>query len=328
MAHPSLDSTVDSLFGGRSPEDFYAKHGVTHGERMITNARGMAQYTQSWLPTRERVKALVMVCHGYGADSGWFVQLTAIGIAQRGFAVHAIDHQGHGRSQDWQGLRAYVPDINPVVDDCIAFFDSVRSQQEFQGLPAFLYGESLGGALCLLIHLRQPGVWSGAVLNGAMCGISPKFKPPWPLENLLSYVAALAPTWAIVPTKDIPTVSFKEAWKRELVKKNPVRYSGRPRAGTALELLRVVRELDERFPEVTLPLLVIHGELDVVTDPEGSKALYDRCSSKDKTLRIYQGMWHQLAGEPPENLEKVFGEVYSWLEDHAAAAASSSQEKP
>lgn len=34
----------------------------------------------------------------------------------------------------------------------------------------------------------------------------------------------IIPTWPIVPTKDIPTVSFKEPWKRELARNNPNRY--------------------------------------------------------------------------------------------------------
>ncbi|KAJ7287891.1 hypothetical protein O6H91_14G040800 [Diphasiastrum complanatum] len=313
MSHPCTDSTADSLFGKYTPEEFYKRHGVDHSEKFIKNRRGMSLFTQSWLPKDQKLKGLVMVCHGYGAESSWMVQLTAIGIAKRGFYVHAIDHQGHGKSE---GLRGHIPNIGPVIDDCIQFFDSVREQHK--ELPAFLYGESLGGAICLLIHLRQPDIWSGAVLNGAMCGISQKFKPVWPLEHLLAYVAAVVPTWPVVPTKDIPTVSFKEPWKRELAKLNPRRYSGKPRAGTALEFLRVVKEIDERLPEVTIPFLIVHGELDVVTDPDGCKALYARASSTDKTMHIYEGMWHQLVGEPPENMEKVFGEIYKWLEDHAA----------
>lgn len=48
------------------------------------------------------------------------------------------------------------------------------------------------------------------VLNGAMCGISDKFKPPWPLEHFLSLAAFLVPTWCVVPTRgSLPDVSFK-----------------------------------------------------------------------------------------------------------------------
>jgi caffeoylshikimate esterase len=72
------------------------------------------------------------------------------------------------------------------------------------------------------------------------------------------------------------------------------------------------------FEQVTLPFLVLHGEEDKVTDPEVSKALYERASSVDKTIKLYPGMWHGLtAGEPDENIELVFGDIISWLDKRA-----------
>ncbi|KAL4327500.1 hypothetical protein AHAS_Ahas13G0106300 [Arachis hypogaea] len=79
-----------------------------------------------------------------------FLQLTAIYFAKAGFATCAIDHQGHGFSD---GFIAHIPDINPVVDDCIAFFDEFHSRFD-PSFPSFLYSESLGGAIALLITLR------------------------------------------------------------------------------------------------------------------------------------------------------------------------------
>jgi acylglycerol lipase len=58
----------------------------------------------------------------------------------------------------------------------------------------------------------------------------------------------------------------------------------------------------------------MHGETDTVTDPEVSRALYERASSKDKTIKLYPGMWHGLLyGEPPENLEIVFSDILNWI---------------
>ncbi|KAJ4971639.1 hypothetical protein NE237_004738 [Protea cynaroides] len=213
--------------------------------------------------------------------------------------------------------------INPVVDDCISFFDSFRAQYP-ASLPSFLYAESLGGAIALLVYLRgkQPDSssksWDGVVLNGAMCGVSDKIKPPWPLEHFLSLVATLVPTWQIVPTRgNIVEVSFKEEWKRKLGMASPRRSTSRPRAATAGELLRVSKELQGRFEEVDLPLLIVHGSEDVLCDPACAEELYRRAASKDKTIRIYPGMLHQIIGEPQENVDLVFGEVVNWLRTRA-----------
>lgn len=313
ISHPIEEANSINIFGDLSPQQFYVKHGVEHAEKLLTNSRGNRIFTQSWEPLHLPVKGMVLVLHGFTGDSSWSVQLTCIGIAERGFSVHALDHQGHGRSD---GMRAHIPDINPVVDDCIQFAGLIRENLKDK-VPCFIFGESLGGALAVLIHLRQPKAWDGLILNGAMCGISQKFKPPWPMEHLLGLAAAVIPTWPIVPTKDIGIVSFKEPWKLELVTNNPFKIALKPRPSTALEFLRVVAEIESRLNEVQAPFLIVHGELDLVCDPAGVTALYEKASSTDKTLKLYKGMWHQLVGEPKENLDVVFSDICSWLDGKA-----------
>lgn len=67
--------------------------------------------------------------------------------------------------------------------------------------------------------------------------------------------------------------------------------------------------------QVTLPFFVLHGEADIVTDPEVSRALYEKASSKDKTIELYPGMWHALtSGEPDENIQIVFADIIAWLD--------------
>lgn len=105
---------------------------------------------------------------------------------------------------------------------------------------------------------------------------------------------------------------------------SPRRPIARPRAATALELLRICKELQGKFEEVEVPLLIVHGGDDVVCDPACVEELHKRASSKDKTLRIHPGMWHQLVGEPPENVELVFGEMVDWLRTRAERAPRAS----
>lgn len=325
MVHPIADATEDSLFGGLTPEEFYSRHSITHSTSSFTSPDGLAIFTQTWAPSdvpASELRGTIAVVHGYTGCSNWTVQLTAVHLAKAGFAVGALDHRGHGHSG---GLELYIPDINLVVDDCVTFFDEFRGKYP-ASLPCFLYAESLGGAIALLLHLRSRDPefarvhrgWDGAVLNGAMCGVSPKFTPPWPLVQLLGIAKTFIPTWRVGVTRgNIPDLSFKVEWKKKLVLKNPNRIVGNARAATAYELLRVCRELQSRFEEITIPLLIVHGGDDRVCDPAGVEELYKRASSKDKTLRIYPEMWHQLVGEPDESVELVFNEMIDWLKSRA-----------
>lgn len=66
---------------------------------------------------------------------------------------------------------------------------------------------------------------------------------------------------------------------------------------------------------MSLPFLLLHGEDDRVTDKLVSKQLYDEAASDDKTLNMYQGMWHGLLyGETPENVDIVFSDIIGWLD--------------
>ncbi|URE40609.1 Putative lysophospholipase [Musa troglodytarum] len=305
-----------SHFWGDAPAeegDYYAAQGIHGSSSFYTSPRGVTLFTRSWLPQTGRPRALICMIHGYGNDISWTFQATPIFLAQHGFACFALDLPGHGRSQ---GLRAFVSDVDAVACDCLAYFRSVRQSPELQGLPCFLFGESMGGALCLLIHLlEQEGEqrWDGAVLVAPMCKISDSIRPRWPVPEILIFVAKFAPTLPVVPTADLLAKSVKVEEKR---------YAGRPRLGTVAELMRVTDRLNSRLSEVTIPFIVLHGSADVVTDPSVSRALYDAAKSKDKTIKIYDGMLHSLLfGEPDENVAMVRNDILAWLNERTGGAA-------
>ena len=71
-------------------------------------------------------------------------------------------------------------------------------------------------------------------------------------------------------------------------------------------------------PNLTVPFLVMHGTADRLTDPEGSRELHRLASSPDKTLKLYDGLVHNLLREPEG--PTVFADVSAWLEAHANRA--------
>ena len=194
MSHPVHDASESSPYGDLTREEFYKNHQILHKESFMLNQQNMKIFTQSWRPNSTlQLEGLVAMEHGYNSESSWLFELTAVAIAKAGFLVCAIDLQGHGYSDS---LPGHIPNIEPIVCDCIQFFDSIKV--DHPKLPAFIYGESLGGAIAILVCLKQKREWNGLILNGSMCGISAKFKPTWPLEKLLPVAAFLAPTWKIV----------------------------------------------------------------------------------------------------------------------------------
>ncbi|XAR72549.1 2-acylglycerol O-acyltransferase [Bertholletia excelsa] len=331
MAHPVHEANDNSPFGDLTREEFYQKHHVIHHESFVLNKQNMKIFTQSWFPDSEsesesvspasKLRGMVGMVHGYADESSWLVQLTAVGLAKAGFYVCALDLQGHGYSE---GSRAHIPSLHPLVEDCIQVFDSARNRHKH--LPAFLFGESLGGAISILICLKQRTEWTGLILNAAMCGVSKKFKPIWPLEELLPAAAFIAPKWRISITEDPVKKSYKEEWKRKLSLKSPNRVAvAKPTAATALEFLRICEYIKRNCHGLEVPLLVVHGGDDKICDPETARFVYERVASKDKTLRIFEGVWHQFIGEPREGVEMAFGTILAWIGERADKARAISE---
>ncbi|KAI7742890.1 hypothetical protein M8C21_032435 [Ambrosia artemisiifolia] len=301
-------------YWGNTPEeqDYYKLHNITSSSSIFTSPRGFSLFTRSWLPLSPP-RGIICMVHGYGNDISWTFQATAIFLASNGFACFAADMEGHGKSQ---GLKAFVPNVNDVVEDYLAFFTSLLDSNDYYyKVPKFLFGESMGGAICLLIQFSKR-LFDGAVLVAPMCRISDKVRPKWPIPEILMFVSRFAPTLAIVPTADLVDKSVKVAEKRLIGTMNPMRYTGKPRLGTVMELLRVTDYLSGRLSEVELPFIVLHGDADAVTDPEVSKELYEKAKSEDKRLKIYEGMMHSLLfGETDENVEVVRGDILAWLNE-------------
>lgn len=307
-------------WGDTPEEEYYALKGVRNERKFIDSGRGLQLFTQSWLPLKQPLKALIFMVHGYGNDTSWTFQNTAMLFTDMGCASFAMDLEGHGRSE---GLKGYISDIDAVTHDCCSFFSSIKHREEFSHLPCFLYGESMGGAICLLLHFMAPDAWDGAILVAPMCKISDKMRPPWPVAEILTFLARWAPTWPIVPTKDLVDKSIKDPIKRELGRSNPLRYAGKPRLGTIAALLKTTAYLEQHLQDVNFPFLVIHGDADVVTDPSVSQALYDNAKSLDKTIRIYKEMMHSLLqGEYDDNVSIILADISSWLDDHIKEKSS------
>ncbi|TYG93699.1 hypothetical protein ES288_A11G131300v1 [Gossypium darwinii] len=289
---------------------------VEYKEEQIKNSRGALLFNCRWLPFSP-TKALVFLCHGYGMECSEFMKECGTRLANAGYAVFGIDYEGHGKSK---GDRCYIKKFENIVNDCSEFFKSICAQEEYRGKSRFLYGESMGGAVALLLHRKDPSFWNGAVLVAPMCKISEKLKPHPVVINILTKMEQVIPKWKIVPSKDVIDSAFKDPVKREAVRNNKLIYQDKPRLKTALEVLRTSMSIENGLNEVRLPFFVLHGEADTVTDPEVSKALYEKARSTDKTIKLYPGMWHGLtAGEPDENVEMVFADIIGWLDKRCNA---------
>ncbi|MED6216514.1 hypothetical protein PIB30_008202 [Stylosanthes scabra] len=307
---------VPPNFWGHQPEEeYYTSQGVRNTKSFFDTPHGKI-FTQSFLPLNlqpNEVKATVFMTHGYGSDTGWSFQKICINFATWGYAVFAADLLGHGRSE---GLRCYLGDMDKVASASLSFFVHVRRSEPYKDLPAFLFGESMGGLATLLMYFKsEPDTWTGLIFSAPLFVIPEEMKPS--RLHLFAYglLFGLADTWAAMPDNRMVAKAIRDPEKLKIIASNPRRYTGTPRVGTMRELLRVTQYVQDNFSKVTAPFLTVHGTSDGVTCPSSSKLLYEKASSEDKSLKLYEGMYHSLIqGEPDDSANLVLSDMREWID--------------
>ncbi|XP_031256266.1 caffeoylshikimate esterase [Pistacia vera] len=259
-----------------------------------------------------RIKGALFFCHGYGDTCTFFFEGVARYIAAAGYGVYALDHPGFGLSE---GLHGYVPSFDALVDNVIKIYTKIKGRPEVRRLPHFILGQSMGGAVTLKVHLREPREWDGVILVAPMCKIAEDVVPPAAVLKVFTLLSKVMPKAKLFPHQDLSELAIRDPRKRKMAVYNVIGYNDQTRLKTGLELLKATNEIEKRLDEVSSPLLILHGLADKVTDPSVSQFLYKKASSMDKTLKLYEEGYHCiLEGEPDDRIHTVLGDIISWLD--------------
>lgn len=279
---------------------------MPHKEARFAAPDGLELYEQCWLPD-SAPKAVVALAHGVNEHSGRYAELAEV-LNQRGFALWAMDLRGHGRSA---GPRAWVERFDDYLADLHVFLDRVRCGAPCERI--FLMGHSMGGAIAALYAITRRPQLQGLILSAPALVIGGRVFPL--LRHLAGVVSRLFPRLRLVRlgcrfvSRDPAVV--------ERFRNDPLVYHGRFPVRTGAEILRSAARIGEQMEQVRLPLLILHGTGDVVTDAEGSRRLYARAASADKTLCLYPGLYHEVLSEPEK--DRVRADLLNWLDKRCAA---------
>jgi acylglycerol lipase len=273
---------------------------MEHTEGGFKGYKGLNIYYQCWLP-EGNAKAVLLVVHGWAEHSGRYMNLVDY-FVPRGYAICALDHRGHGRSE---GPRGYVDRFSDYLLDLKTFFDLVRSQHG--DTKIFMVGHSMGGTISTAYVIEHQHELAGLLLSGASLMVGSGL--PSALIPLARILSVLMPRLGVF-VLDATAISRDRAVVDAYVN-DPLVYRGKITCRFAAEMIKILRRLPSQMPDINLPLLVMHGTADRLGDPEGSRLLYDRAGSEDKTLKLYQGFYHEIFNEPEH--EQVLSDMEGWL---------------
>ena len=277
---------------------------MEHKEGQFTGAKGLEIYWQSWQDAAP-MRAVVVISHGAGEHSGRY-QRVALALAELGYPVYALDHRGHGRSG---GRRALVDRLDNAAADLDVLIDLAR--REHPDVPLFLLGHSLGGTIALCYVLRHQDKLDGLILSGPVAVID---LPPAPVRLAVNALSAVAP-WMPVLGVD-PAVVSRDPAEVEAYRTDPLVHHGKLPLRTVAEIAAATEAFPEQVGSLTLPILLVHGSEDRLAPMQGSRMVHKRVSSEDKTLEIYDGFFHEVLNEPPEDRARVLADIVTWLQAH------------
>ncbi len=278
-------------------------------ESSFEGVGGLKIFTRSWKPEGNPRGAVVIV-HGLNSHSGQYLW-TAEEFAKSGLAVYALDLPGRGRSE---GERYYVEKIGDFTDNIETLVKQAKSENP--GLPVFMLGHSAGGVTACVYALDHQDE-----IDGLICE-SFAYELPVP-EIVLTFLKGLS---YITPHTHVFSLKNKDFSRDEKVVEemnNDILIKGESQpAQTAKVLVNAAERLTDEFPKITLPVFIIHGTADKATKPSGSQHFYEAAGSSDKTLKLYEGHYHDLLNDLGKEI--VMADIQSWIDERIPAANDSS----
>jgi len=271
-------------------------------ETTFKTVDGVTLFERSWV--LDEPKSVILICHGIAEHSGRYDHV-ARSLCSSGFAVVAFDLRGHGKSS---GKRTYIDRFSDYLDDLGDVLDRVK--KGYPKVPVFLLGHSMGGGIIALYAMERNPEVQGLLLSAPAAKVSEDLSPF--LQKISGVLSAIAPKLPVLKLDN--SFISKDPKVMEDYDNDPLNYRDKLLARTGSEILETTRKISAGCDAIDLPILIMHGKADKLTDISGSQMLYDKVSSQDKTLKLYDGLYHEILNEPEQDMVKA--DIIDWLDQH------------
>lgn len=272
-------------------------------EGKFKSIRDLNIYYKGWLPDGD-VKAILFLVHGTGEYCERYTNVVNY-FVPLGYAVYGLDHIGHGKSD---GEREMLVRFEDFIPPLVTYREMVEGWHP--GKPIFIYGHSLGALITAFHLLEHQADFKGAIIS------APPVKVPDNISPLTvafgRVLSTIAPKTGLIDL-DTAMLSHDQAVV-DAYNADPLVFHGKITARLSAEMLYAMTRVTAEAGTISLPLFIFHGSGDKLVDSAGSSMLYEKVSSKDKTLKIYEGLYHEVHNELER--EKMFKDLEDWLQAH------------
>lgn len=273
--------------------------------QIIISTQGIKIFYRQKMPINP--KAIVIISHGYAEHSGFYIPLMEF-LASKGYGVYALDHRGHGRSEEERG---HLEEFEVFLEDMDFFVDFILSKHT--ELPLFLFGHSMGGLIAFAYGILHPEKLRGQVFSGAAVGrpAGSGWMPNWIFKLIKRYLSRY---------KVYPVLSQRGTRNMEIRKysgEDPL-VLGYATAGFFYEfIVRGVQFVQGNASRYRVPCIFLHGTDDRIIPYQSSMEIFKKIASEDKEIKLYEGLYHELVQEPER--EEVMQDILTWLDQRVGS---------
>ncbi len=270
-----------------------------HATETFTATDGTALFAQRWLP--EHVKGHIALIHGYGEHSSRYGHV-ADRLNAEGYAVYTYDQRGHGNSP---GKMGRIENFDRLIEDAREFITGTFATCGPE--PKFIFGHSMGGLVVTACVLKYPPDVRGVILTNPLVKSDDNTAPI--MRKIAKWAARFAPGMKalVLDTKALSRIP-------EVVTRyetDPLVHHGYIDARTGYELMRTIEFVQANLGRFQLPFYTAHGKADRLVPYAAAESLIALASSRDKTIRLYDGGYHELFNDTIA--DRFFDDLLEWL---------------
>ena len=269
----------------------------------LVAADGLKLFYRHYRADSERAR--MVISHGLGEHAGRYGNVLER-VVPKGISVWAPDHRGHGRSG---GNRGHVIKFDQYVADLRATVALAGSDLP-AAMPCFLLGHSLGGLIALAFALKHPDLVDGLVVSSPCLGMVIEVPPV--KKALGSFMSRLWPGLTMGNELDAAHISRDPAVV-SAYESDPLVHD-RVSARFFTELMQAIEAVNQQALALKVPVLMQVADEDFLVNAESSKLFFDNLTVEDKTLHVYEGMYHEIYNAPPAEKKRVLDDLEEWLE--------------
>ncbi len=244
----------------------------------------------------EPQKGWVLIVHGLGEHIGRYDKLIDM-LIKEGFGAIGFDLPGHGKSSGKRG--------NTTIEDAVAIIDELtKSVNRFT-----MFGHSLGGLIAIRYTELRPQKVNNLVISSPALNIEMKSSQ----KAMMSIFSVLAPSLTVNNGINPNLLSRNKSAVEKYVSDSLVH--DRISIRLAKSMMKNIELAHEQAERIVCPVSILIGTDDKVTLPDGAKKFFDELKTENKTLREFQGGYHELF-EDPKHAESFYESIIHYIKQY------------